>query len=185
MKALTIIAAALLSVSHAGAQDWPDKIRGYKVNDANVKVVNSNGSINKKDKIDAYVKLADPKAAKVGLFGMALEIDAELTSMKDAEVEFLTFHDFRVQGTAVEIDDYQHPFSLKKEQLVTLPAPISVSISHLSLPGAAFNELFENRDELAVTGTVFVFGKFKKFGFSFKRAVPVRIDLKIKNPLRS
>ena len=185
MKLATIFAAILVLLSQARAQDWPDKIRGYKVNDAKVKVVNSSGSINKKDKIDAYVKLGDPTATKIGLFGVTLKIGAELTAMKDAEVEFLTFHDFRVGGLAVDIDEYQHPFSLKKEKPLTLPGPVSVYISHLNMPRAAYNELFEESDELAVTGTVFVFGKFKKFGFSFKRAVPVPINLKITNPLRS
>jgi hypothetical protein len=150
-----------------------------------VKVVNSSGSTNKQDKIDAYVKLADPKAAKVSLFGVTLKIDAEITSMKDANVEFLTFHDFRVGGMAVEIDEYQHPFSLRKEKPLTLPAPVSVYISTLNMPRAVYNELFEKSDDLAVTGTVFVFGKFKKFGFSFRRVIPVAINLKIKNPLRS
>jgi hypothetical protein len=49
---------------------------------------------------------------------------------------------------------------------------------------AVYRELTEQRDELQVTGTVFVFGKFKKMGFEFKRVIPVKIDLKIKNPLR-
>jgi hypothetical protein len=47
------------------------------------------------------------------------------------------------------------------------------------------NELINSPNELVVTGTAFVFGKFKKFGFTFKRVVPVKIDLKFKNPLRS
>ena len=36
----------------------------------------------------------------------------------------------------------------------------------------------------SVTGTVFVFGKFKKYGINFKRVVPIKIDLTIANPLK-
>jgi hypothetical protein len=185
MKLAAIFAVILLLLDQADAQDWPDKIRGYKVHDAKVKVVNSRRQADKGDKTDAYVKLADPTMAKIGLFGVTLEIGAEITAMRnDGEVEFLTFHKFHVGGMAVEIDEYQHPFSLKKEKPIELPAPVSIYISHLNMPRAAYNELFEKSDDLAVTGTVFVFGKFKKFGFNFKRVIPIRIDLKIKNPLR-
>jgi len=52
------------------------------------------------------------------------------------------------------------------------------------LPRAAYSEIVEHKSELSVTGTAFVFGKFKKMGFSFKRVVPIKIDIKVKNPLR-
>lgn len=47
------------------------------------------------------------------------------------------------------------------------------------------NDKTAAKDEWTVTGRVFVFGRFKKFGFDFKRVVPVEINLKIKNPLNS
>ena len=50
---------------------------------------------------------------------------------------------------------------------------------------AARRELIESKKEWQVTGTVFIFGKFKKFGFGFKRVVPVKINLKIDNPLKT
>jgi hypothetical protein len=49
----------------------------------------------------------------------------------------------------------------------------------------AVRELKDSKEEWSVTGRVFVFGKFKKFGFNFKRVVPVEINIKIKNPLRA
>jgi hypothetical protein len=36
-----------------------------------------------------------------------------------------------------------------------------------------------------VTGRVYVFGRFKKFLFSFKRVVPVELSLTLPNPLKS
>jgi len=181
-----VLATVLILLGSAGAQDRPDKIRGYKVYEANIIVADASGQPGKSDKTDAFVKLADPRIVDIGLSGVSIEIGAEIrVTRQNGRVEFLTFRDFRVNGIAVEIDEHRHPFSFKKDISIALPQPARVSISLTSLPRAAYNELVHGKRDLDVTGTVFVFGKFKKFGFSVKRVIPIRIDLKVKHPLSS
>jgi hypothetical protein len=131
------------------------------------------------------VKLGDPELVDIGLTAATIEMGAEIASGgQSGRVDFLTFRDFRVGGMPVEIDEYAHPFAFKKDQMVSIPEPIRISFSMFNVSKAVYQELTEQRDELQVTGTVFVFGKFKKMGFEFKRVIPVKIDMKIKNPLR-
>jgi hypothetical protein len=49
---------------------------------------------------------------------------------------------------------------------------------------AALGEWTESKDAWPVTGRIYAFGKFKKGLFSFKRCVPVEMDLTMRNPLR-
>lgn len=186
MKLAALFATFLILLTQTGAQDRPDKIRGYKISDARVTVANSSGLPARDDRADAFVKLTDPRIAGIGLVRVHLEIGAEITATRQSgRVEFLTFRDFRVNGITVDVEEHRHSFSFKKWVSVMLPKPARVSISLTSLPRAAYNELMRGTADLAVTGTVFVFGKFKKFGFSFKRVVPIKVDLKLKHPLRA
>ena len=50
---------------------------------------------------------------------------------------------------------------------------------------AALGDWGNSKETWPVTGRVYVFGKFKKGPFSFKRVVPVELDLQMRNPLRS
>ena len=186
MKIGFVLLSILILQTALCAQDWPDKIRGYKVYDAKVAVSNAADQTAKTDKADAYVKIGEPKIAEIGLFSVSVETNAEIIATKqNGQVEFVMFRDIRINGVAVEIEEYNHPFSFKKGESLMLPKPARVSISVTSLPRAAYKELTESRNDLTVTGTAFAFGKFKKYGFNFKRVVPIKINLKIKNPLRS
>jgi len=42
----------------------------------------------------------------------------------------------------------------------------------------------DSKETWPVTGRVYVFGKFKKGPFSFKRVVPVELNLSMRNPLK-
>jgi hypothetical protein len=46
-------------------------------------------------------------------------------------------------------------------------------------------EMRDSKKEWTITGRVFVFGKFRKFGFEHKRVVPIDIHLTVANPIRS
>ena len=48
----------------------------------------------------------------------------------------------------------------------------------------ALSERRDSKGQWRVKGTAMVFGKFRKFGFSFKRVVPVKVDFYIPNPIR-
>ncbi len=121
----------------------------------------------------------------MGLSGVIVEVGADILSEnKSGDVEFMTFHNFRVNGVAIDVEAYKQPFSFKKTESVSLPKPARITIKPSSLAKGAAKELTDPQKDWIVTGTVYVFGKFKKFGFSFKRVVPVKIDIKIKNLLQ-
>lgn len=166
------------------AQDLPHKIRGYKVYKTKVNIVTSADKSADKSGENAFVKMGEPKLVDVGLYGATIAVGAEIASGgQSGRIEFLMFRDFRIGGIPVEIEEYRRPFTFKKSEMVSLPDPIRVSISVFSVPKAVYREWTDHRDELEVTGTVFVFGKFKKMGFEFKRVIPLKIDMTIKNPL--
>lgn len=169
----------------AAAQTFPSNIRGYKVYDAKVSVKNSIDKISN-TKADAAVTILDPLVTNINLSGAAVEVGAEITAINQSgSVDFMTCHDLRVNGIAIEIEEYAHPFKFKEGEKITLPTPAKISINLGNIAKAAYKELADPKKDWAVTGTVFVFGKFKRFGFSFKRVIPVKIDLTMRNPLHS
>ena len=181
----SVFISVVLTLSFAvAAQDHPEKIRGYKVFDAKVIVTNSPPASANNDKVDAFVKLTDLTFAGLAITGAAVEIGAEVTSTEQSgSVDFVTFQDARINGVKVAAEEYRHPFSFKKQQPIAITRPVRISLPFASLPQVLYSEIFERKSEITITGTAFVFGKFKKFGFSFKRVVPVKFDLKLKNPL--
>lgn len=169
----------------AFTQDLPDKIRGYKVFKAEIAVKNSAEKSAASDKSEAFVKIGEPVLTDVSLTGITFELSAELEAVaQNGTIDFLTFEDFRVNGLAVEVEEYKKSFSFKKNEPLVLPKPARIFLSTPQTLRGAYKEIKDSKDEWLVTGRVFVFGKFKKFGFSFKRVIPVEINLKIKNPLR-
>lgn len=175
----------MLLVPAANAQKLPGKIRGYTVYDARIAVAGGTGDSSSEAGSTANVKLGDAAITEIGLSGIKFEIGAEFTSGDHGgKVDLVTFRDIRVNGIGIEMEDYAHAFAFKKNATVTLPKPARASIRLSSLPRAAYTELFDGSDRMTVTGTAFVFGRFKKFGFSFKRVVPVTINLEIDNPLK-
>lgn len=181
----SIVIVMLLALSQTSfAQALPSKIRGYKVYQANVTVRGSARSAGEKGGKDAQVTLGEPVIADIGLSGITLEIGADIAATdQSGRIDFLTFSDFRINGLAVDIEEYKNEFSFKKGEAISIPSPARLTIGTLTMARTARRELIESKTEWLVTGTVFVFGKFKKFGIGFKRVVPVKIDLKINNPL--
>lgn len=186
LTAITLGLLVLMLTHFATAQSLPSKIRGYKVYDAKVEVTNADGGAIQKYRPDATVRLLDPAITGISLSGAVFEIGAEITAVNQSgKVDFMTCRDLRVNGVAIEVEEYSHPFAFKAGEMVTLPKPATISIKTASIAQAAYKELADPKKDWAVTGTVFVFGKFKRFGFSFKRVVLVKIDLTIKNPLNT
>ena len=166
------------------AQDLPDKIRGYKVYDAKISVKTEGEKIETKEASEAFVKIGEPEIAEFSLTGVTLEISAEISGLQQSgTVDFLAFHDFRVNDLPVKIEEYKEPFSFTKNQTLVLPKPARIFLDTSQILRGALKERKESNEEWRVTGRVFVFGKFKKLGFSFKRVVPVEVNIKIKSPL--
>lgn len=170
----------------ADAQNLPDKIRGYKVHkkDVNVK------DMDKEDKaakdISVTVEFDEPEVGGVGVTGVTLELGGEITVFgQSGTVDFITFKDFVVNDVDVDIDEYSDSFDFKKSDTFVLKKPIEIFVSHPQTIGGIFGEVTDSKDKWRVTGRVFVFGRFNKMGFKFKRVIPVDIDMLINNPLKS
>lgn len=175
------MAVLTLSISNP-AQDLPDKIRGYKVHDEIIKLAND-GS---KQVDKPYVTVGAPTVSDVSFSGVTLAIIGELEEAgHDGRVELITFRDFRVNGVAVEVSEFDTPFTVKRRGKTTLPAPATVFLPTTNILNAAWKEITESKTDWTITGRVFVFGKFKKFGLTFKRVIPVDVNLTIKNPLKA
>jgi hypothetical protein len=182
---LTVLTVCLLVSISITAQQLPSEIRGYKVHREKIIVTNASGSFDAIEKRKASVVVGQPDIVDVSLTGITLSVSAVLNAVgQSGEVHFMTFRDFRVNEISVDIEDYQERFSFKKNEKISLPKPATIFLPTGRVLTAAWEEISNSKKEWTVTGRVFVFGKFKKFGFAFKRVVPVDIDLTIKNPLQ-
>ncbi len=179
-----LLAACLVFSVPAYSQDLPDEIRGYKVHQADVLVTNRDVPAGD-EKPDARVRVGDPELTDKSISGITLEVMAEFDSLgHSGTVDFLAFNNFKVNGMAVSIDDYEVSFEFKKNETFLLPKPIKVFVGTLQTLRGALGEIRDSKPTWEVTGTVFVFGKFKKWGMKFKRVVPVEVRLTVKNPVR-
>ena len=134
---------------------------------------------------DPLIKLGKPKLARLTPLGMTFEVPIVVAPVRQSgHVDFLLFEDMVVNGRSVDIDEYHRAFDLPNKQSLTLREPLSF---YIYLPGAllaALGEWSESKETWPVTGRVYVCGKFKKSLFSFKRCVPVELNLTMRNPLK-
>jgi hypothetical protein len=185
--------AAISSSSHPSTsrRDFPKEIRGYKVELARVEIkkqaAKENGSAKGTgDEEDALIQLGEPKVTSLSPLGIGLEVPVRVAAVKQGgRVDFLTFEEMTVNGTSVTVNEYPHSFELPTREPVTLPEPISIYISTPRVLLGALGEWNQPKAVWPVTGRVYVFGRFKKFLFKFKRVVPIELNLSFKNPLRS
>lgn len=184
--------SAKSSSSHpkTSGRKYPKEIRGYKVELANVEIKkqDAKGKDNKTDERNAetLIQLGEPHVTSLSPLGISLEVPVTVAAIKQGgRVDFLTFEDMTVNGTTVTINEYQHSFDLPTSKPVTLPEPVSIYISTPRALLGALGEWSQPKDIWPVTGRVYVFGRFKKFLFKFKRVVPVELDLSFQNPLKS
>lgn len=169
----------------SAAQDYPKEIRGYKVHKTKVSVKNEGEKNAANDDSEAFATLGEPRVSGVSLTGFTLEIPVKMSAIEQSgKVDFLTFNDFIVNDLSVSIEEYTESFAFEKNKPVDLPKPIKVFIGTGQALLGGWKEMRDSKEEWDVKGTVFVFGKFKKYGFSFKRVVPVPVNVKIKNPLK-
>jgi hypothetical protein len=176
-KILIAILTLLALTSFSYAQKLPSSIRGYKLRETNLRIEPGSKT--------ASVKIGEPRLIDVGPKGLTLDATAEISGLdQDGHVDFLMFKDVVVNGIPLAIDDYEHSFEMKKGAAVKLPVPVRGSVSTINVAKAAYDEATARQADWRVTGTVFVFGRFKKMGFTFKRVVPVPISLTIPNPLK-
>lgn len=185
-KTLVCLFLVFLSLLPALCQDLPDKIRGYKVYKEKIVIQDKTSSRLKNKEMDVEVKLDDPKLSEISVFGITLELGGKVTIFgQSGTVDFISFKDFEVNGVSVEIKEYSKKIDFKKNNPFRLEKPIEMFISAKQTLRAAMKEVKDSKDEWLVTGRIFVFGRFKKMGFNFKRVVPVEVRIKIPNPLKA
>jgi len=172
---------------------YPDKIRGYKVERTVVEVksakinkdVGNNGSNTDDSTVDQLITFGTPALARVTPLGITFEVPIVVAPVtQNGKVDFLVFEDMEINGHSVNISEYNHSFNLPGNSPLTLESPLRIQIY---LPGAimaTIGEWTDSKQTWPVTGRVYVFGKFKKSLFSFKRCVPVELNLTMRNPLR-
>ena len=197
-----LICTSLLTCAAATAQQpgvaasertYPKEIRGYKVARAKVEIKKPKDSQSADADVrpasgsdaDALVQIGEPQVVSITPLGITFEVPVTVAAVKqDGRVDFLTFEDMVVNGMRVSVEDYMHPFDLPNNRPTPLPVPVRV---YLSTPRAllgALGEWSESKEAWPVTGRVYVFGRFKKFLFKFKRVVPIELNLSLPNPLK-
>lgn len=131
------------------------------------------------------ISFGEPELSSVGLTGVTFSVEPVLkVTGRGGKVDFLSFRDFEVNGIPVSIEDYESGFSFKSGEAVELQDPVMIFVGMPSALKAAAREISDPRDDWKVTGTVFVFGRFRWAFFSFKRVVPVPVEFTLPNPLR-
>lgn len=180
----------------------PKEVRGYKIHRAQVEMKKSGESKQKKSdkksekqkfERDEYdetepllVRLGEAELVGVTPLGVTLDVPVIIAPVNhQGDVDLLVFEDMRVNGTPVTLDDYVHPFKLPNKEPLTLAPSVRIFVSTPQAVLRTIDDVFNSKEVWPVTGRIYVCGNFKKFMFTFKRAVPVELQTSIKNPLRS
>ncbi|HBB88786.1 MAG TPA: hypothetical protein DC047_14335 [Blastocatellia bacterium] len=177
----------------------PKEVRGYKIHRAQVEMKKPESG-KKKDKKsekekfakDEYdetepilIRLGEAELVGVTPLGVTLDVPVILAAVKQqGDVDLLVFEDMKVNDTPVTLDDYVHPFKLPNKEPLTLAPSIRIFVSTPQAVLRTIDEVINSKEVWPVTGRIYVCGNFKKFLFTFKRAVPVELQTSIKNPLR-
>lgn len=195
LLALLLASAATLA-QQPNAPAYPKEIRGYKIERAKVEIrrqkdtgeAKNTNEAKKPDAAndtDALIQFGEPRVARVTPLGLTLEVPITIAAVKQGgHVDFLTFEEMVVNGTPVTVEDYNYSFELPNKSAMTLPVPVRLFISTPRVLLGAFDEWGNSKEMWPITGRVYVFGRFKKFLFKFKRAVPIELSLSLANPLR-
>ena len=194
---VAVLFACVSSAQNKPTPSYPKELRGYKVERTTVEIKKpkketkgrkpgTNGDSTVDSDVDQLIQFGTPQLSRITPLGMTLEIPIIVAPVKQSgHVEFLLFEDMVVNGSSVEIEEYHHEFDLPNKNPLTLREPLSFYIYLPSALLVAVDDWSNSKETWPVTGRVYVFGKFKKSLFSFKRVVPVELTLKMRNPLRT
>ncbi len=173
----------------AQTSPYPKEIRGYKVERAVVEIKQpdskSDDNRDPTSSPDGLIRFGDPQLVSVTPLGISLAVPMVVAPVKrKGHVDSLVFEEMMVNGTSVEINEYHHAFDLPNKEPLTLKESLRFFIYLPDALLAAVGEWSNSKENWLMTGRVYVFGKFKKSIFSFKRCIPVELNLMMRNPLR-
>lgn len=198
---LTTFVALAQQQNDDTTRPMPKEVRGYKIHRTQVEMKKPSESSKKKpdnksekekferDEYDEteplLVSLGEPELVGVTPLGVTFDVPVILAPVKhQGDVDLLVFEDMKVNDTSVTLDDYVHPFKLPNKDPLTLVPAVRIFVSTPQAVLRTIDEVFNSKEVWPVTGRIYVCGNFKKFLFTFKRAVPVELQTSIKNPLR-
>ena len=163
-------------------QKLPDKILGYKVQA--VKSLVTTAPLEPAADADIMIRVVDMTVSHIGLLGATVNIQADiLAKSASGKIERIMFRDLTINGVAVDVDDVIDDFEFEKGTQYSVDRSVHVGLSPVNAVRAGFSQLMDGRTHWDIAGTMFVFCRVKKFGFTFKRAIPIKFSLKVKNPL--
>ena len=135
--------------------------------------------------VDQLITFRAPSLARVTPLGITLNVPVVVAPIRQSgHADFLLFEDMIVNEHSIEIEEYRRGFDLPTQKPLTLHEPLRFFISLPTATLAAIGEGINSKETWPLTGRVYVCGKYKKFVFSFKRCVPVELNLTMQNPLR-
>lgn len=187
LSALVLISAlsAAAAAQEKPFDDLPKTIRGYKVHSQIIVVSGSLPESYSDNDADVLVKVGNPSLTETAPAGITLALPVDFTSLQQSgRVDFITFYNVRVNGIPISVEEYRHRFDFRRGKTGSLPEPAQIFVPTGRILQAAWLEMRDHRPRWSVTGRVFVFGKFRRFGMLHKRVVPVDFDISVANPLR-
>ena len=132
------------------------------------------------------IRFGKVRVARITRSGVNIELPIVVSPVKQkGQVDFLVFEDIVVNGTPVRIDEYHRQFDLPNRKELILKEPLKFFVSLPNAMLAAIGEWVNSQEKWRVTGRIYVFGRYRKFLFSFKRTIPVELDMTIQNPLKT
>ena len=156
---------------------YPAELRGYKVERLAVDIAPGSAE---------WIRFGKVRVGRVTGARVNMELPIVVSPVRQkGQVDFLVFEDIVVNGTPVRIDEYHRQFNLPNRKELILKEPLRFSVSLPNAMLAAIGEWANSQEKWRVTGRVYVFGRYKKFLFSFKRTIPVELDMTIQNPLKT
>ncbi|MCB1024516.1 MAG: hypothetical protein KDB79_09005 [Acidobacteria bacterium] len=160
----------------------PSKIRGYRVHKADVLVQTDPGSPDESDN-RVLLDFEDPVVSGISITGFTLSIRVAITSSdQSGKIDFVTFENFRINQIPIKIEEYQDSFPFSKRETVSLKSPVKIFVRGIDAVKAIAGKSKLPDDNWRITGRAYIFGKFKKGPFKFKRVIPVDIDLLVNKP---
>jgi hypothetical protein len=191
-----ITVSAQRSNESARSDALPKEVRGYKIHRAQVELKKTKDSDKKKsdkkaDK-DEYdetepllIRLGEAQLVSASPLGVTFDVPVILAAVKQqGDVDRLVFEDMIVNDTPVTLEDYVHPFKLPNKEPLSLAPSLRIFVNTPQAVLRTIDEVLNSKEVWQVSGRIYVCGHFKKYLFTFKRAVPVDVQTSINNPLR-
>jgi hypothetical protein len=183
------------------ADTLPKEVRGYRIHRAQVELKKPKESEKKKsDRKSAngtsekeeydedeplLVRLGEAQLVSATPLGVTFEVPVTLAAVNQSgDVDLLVFEDMMVDDEPVTLEDYVYPFKLPNKVPLTLAPPLRIFVSTPQAVLRTVDEILNSKDVWQVRGRIYVCGRFKKYLFTFKRAIPVELQTSINNPLR-